>query len=141
MITFAFTSSPFSTHQTHITIFHASHTSPYPHVTHIPTLTSHPHSVGGSLPVAFSYFCEFFTKKTRGAFVIILASFWIVGSIFAAMVAWAVIPNLETLGYIGSVEISSWRVYVMLCTIPCLSAAIALVFMPESPYFLYYVST
>ena len=97
--------------------------------------------MGGSLPVAFSYFCEFFTKKTRGAFVIILASFWIVGSIFAAMVAWAVIPNLETLGYIGSVEISSWRVYVMLCTIPCLSAAIALVFMPESPYFLYYVST
>lgn len=107
--------------------------------THHP-LPSTPHSVGGSLPVAFSYFCEFFTKKNRGAFVIILASFWITGSVFAALVAWAVIPNLPTQGNIGFIELRSWRIYVMLCTIPCLTAAVALLFMPETPYFLYSVS-
>ena len=107
--------------------------------THHP-LPSTPHSVGGSLPVAFSYFCEFFTKKNRGAFVIILASFWITGSVFAALVAWAVIPNPSPQGHIGSVQLRSWRVYLMLCTIPCLTAAIALLFMPETPYFLYSVS-
>ena len=107
---------------------------------HTHTSPSTPHSVGGSLPVAFSYFCEFFTKKNRGAFVIILASFWITGSVFAALVAWAVIPNLPTQGNIGFIELRSWRIYVMLCTIPCLTAAIALLFMPETPYFLYSVS-
>ena len=129
----------------HTHTHHTLHPSPSQH-THIiltPTyhpLPSTPHSVGGSLPVAFSYFCEFFTKKNRGAFVIILASFWITGSVFAALVAWAVIPNLSPQGYIGSVQLRSWRVYLMLCTIPCLTAAIALLFMPETPYFLYSVS-
>ena len=118
--------SPMSSHSTH------TH--------HPPPLPSTPHSVGGSLPVAFSYFCEFFTKKNRGAFVIILASFWITGSVFAALVAWAVIPNLPTQGNIGFIELRSWRIYVMLCTIPCLTAAISLLFMPETPYFLYSVS-
>ena len=122
----------------HITLSTLHH--PYTHTSSSPPLPSIPHSVGGSLPVAFSYFCEFFTKKNRGAFVIILASFWITGSVFAALVAWAVIPNLPPQGYIGSVQLRSWRVYVMLCTIPCLTAAIALLFMPETPYFLYSVS-
>ena len=126
----------------HITLS-TLHQSLHTHITLTPTyhpLPSTPHSVGGSLPVAFSYFCEFFTKKNRGAFVIILASFWITGSVFAALVAWAVIPNLSPQGYIGSVQLRSWRVYLMLCTIPCLTAAIALLFMPETPYFLYSVS-
>ena len=52
-------------------------------------------SVGGSLPVAFSYFCEFFSKKTRGPFVIVLAGFWIVGSIFASLLALGVIEPLK----------------------------------------------
>lgn len=101
--------------------------------------------VGGSIPVAFSYFCEFFTKKNRGPFVIILAMFWVVGSVFVALLAWAVIGTTENNApgegpfhsRLGSIHISAWRVYIMLCTFPCISAAIALVFMPESPSFLY----
>jgi MFS family permease len=50
-------------------------------------------SVGGSLPVAFSYFCEFFSKKNRGPFVIILAGFWTFGSVFAAVMALAIIEH------------------------------------------------
>ena len=51
------------------------------------------HSVGGSLPVAFSYFCEFFSKKSRGPFVIILAGFWTFGSVFAAVMALSIIEH------------------------------------------------
>ena len=51
------------------------------------------HSVGGSLPVAFSYFCEFFSKKNRGPFVIILAGFWTFGSVFAAVMALSIIEH------------------------------------------------
>lgn len=94
--------------------------------------------VGGSVPVVFAYFCEFFTKRKRGPFVIVLATFWALGSVYASLLAWAVI---EPLGYLnaplGKIHITSWRVYVMLCTIPCLSAAIALIFLPESPFFYY----
>ena len=49
--------------------------------------------VGGSLPVAFSYFCEFFSKKNRGPFVIILAGFWTFGSVFAAVTALSIIEH------------------------------------------------
>lgn len=51
--------------------------------------------VGGSLPVAFSYFCEFFSTRTRGPFVIVLAGFWILGSVFASLLALAVIEPLQ----------------------------------------------
>jgi len=51
--------------------------------------------VGGSLPVAFSYFCEFFSKRTKGPFVIVLAGFWIIGSVFASLLALAVIEPLK----------------------------------------------
>ena len=54
-----------------------------------------PCSVGGSLPVAFSYFCEFFSKRTRGPFVIVLAGFWILGSVFASLLALAIIEPLK----------------------------------------------
>ena len=60
--------------------------------THTHTHT-HTHRVGGSLPVAFSYFCEFFSRKTRGPFVIILASFWTIGQVFAAVVAMVILDN------------------------------------------------
>lgn len=36
-----------------------------------------------------------------------------------------------------TVTLTAWRVYVMVCTFPCLSAAVLLFFMPESPSFLF----
>ena len=101
--------------------------------------------VGGSIPVAFSYFCEFFTKKTRGPFVIILATFWVIGQIYTAVLAWVVIGQSEKEApgegpfhiRLGSIHLNAWRIYIMLCTFPCLSSAVLLVFLPESPIFLY----
>ncbi|XP_064387785.1 synaptic vesicle glycoprotein 2C-like [Halichondria panicea] len=97
--------------------------------------------VGGSLPVAFSYFCEFFSRKNRGPFVIIVASFWTIGQVFAAVIAMPILDSEYMRSHVnstlGSITITPWRVYIMLCTFPCLSAALALVFLPESPAFLY----
>lgn len=37
----------------------------------------------------------------------------------------------------GSIHLSSWRVYIMLSTFPAISAAFFLIFLPESPSFLF----
>lgn len=33
-------------------------------------------------------------------------------------------------------QFHSWRVFVIMCALPCVSAVVALTFMPESPRFL-----
>ena len=43
--------------------------------------------------MAFSYFCEFFSRKTRGPFVIIVASFWSIGQVFAAVLAMPILDS------------------------------------------------
>ena len=101
--------------------------------------------VGGSIPVAFSYFCEFFTKKTRGPFVIILATFWVIGQIYTALLAWVIFDKSEKEApgegpfhtRLGSIHLNAWRIYIMLCTFPCLSSAFFLFLLPESPSFHY----
>ena len=97
--------------------------------------------VGGSFPVVFSYYSEFFSRKSRGPFVIILAAFWILGSLFAALMAWIVIGQFHDSahGNVGAMTMESWRIYVIICTFPCLSSALSLIFFPESPSFLFAV--
>ena len=87
---------PPPSNHTYVTIL----SSPPPNPTH-----ATPHRVGGSLPVAFSYFCEFFSKKNRGPFVIILAGFWTFGSVFAAITALVIIENVDIQVKLG--ELSS----------------------------------
>lgn len=41
-------------------------------------------SVGGSLPVIFSYYTEFQPKEKRGSMISLLATFWMCGNIVAA---------------------------------------------------------
>lgn len=86
--------------------------------------------VGGSIPVIFSYFSEFMPRLRRGAMISALAAFWMAGNILAAGLAWLIIPY-------NWVHFESWRVFVLLCSIPSLSSAIIFkILMPESPKFL-----
>ena len=89
--------------------------------------------------MVFSYFAEFFSKRLRGAFIIVLAAFWTVGRLYASLLAWVIVPR-DISFYLGSFEVTSWRIFIMLCTIPCFSSAIALIFLPESPGYLFSVS-
>jgi len=98
------------------------------------------HRVGGSIPVIFSYFTEFFSKKKRGPFIIILSMFWVVGQVYTAVLAWLVIPRGCIEFHLFGITFHNWRVFTMLCTIPSLSSAFFLFLLPESPSFLLLVS-
>ena len=96
--------------------------------------------MGGSVPIVFSYFSEFFSSRLRDTLIIGLASFWTVGRLYASFVAWVVIPRSISF-HMGHMLITSWRVFLALCTLPCFLSALAIVFLTESPGFLFYVST
>ncbi|XP_005945752.2 synaptic vesicle glycoprotein 2C [Haplochromis burtoni] len=62
--------------------------------------------------------------------------FWMIGGIYASAMAWAIIPHYGWSFSMGSAyQFHSWRVFVVVCALPCVSAVIALTFMPESPRF------
>ncbi|XP_059190520.1 synaptic vesicle glycoprotein 2C [Centropristis striata] len=93
--------------------------------------------VGGSIPVIFSYFSEFMPRLRRGAMISALATFWMAGNILAAGLAWLVIPRTWARLSLGSVQFQSWRLFVILCSVPSLSSALVFrLLMPESPKFL-----
>lgn len=77
--------------------------------------------LGGSLPVASSYFAEFMPKRIRGAMISILESFWAIGTIIIGIVA--IIVKVD------------WRT-ILLFGGSILLALPLLVSLPESPRFL-----
>uniref|UniRef100_UPI003AAEB921 synaptic vesicle glycoprotein 2C n=1 Tax=Centroberyx gerrardi TaxID=166262 RepID=UPI003AAEB921 len=93
--------------------------------------------VGGSIPVIFSYFSEFLPRLRRGAMISALATFWMAGNILAAGLAWLVIPRTWAHFSLGRHDFQSWRVFVVLCSVPSLTSALIFrLLMPESPKFL-----
>ncbi|XP_023330505.1 synaptic vesicle glycoprotein 2B [Eurytemora carolleeae] len=91
--------------------------------------------VGGSIPVVWTYFAEFQPANKRGGALSFLASFWMVGNIAVAGMAWVVIPH--ELGWNGDgFKFNSWRIFVVMSAIPSLLVALSLMFLPESPKFL-----
>eukprot|EP00124_Ichthyophonus_hoferi_P002505 Ihof_evm5s173 gene=Ihof_evmTU5s173 len=86
--------------------------------------------VGGSIPVVFSYFCEFLPPAHRGKFLSYLAAFWMVGSIMCAGMAWGIIPP-------GTIQgVSSWRFFLWMAALPSFLVSICVYFAPESPRYL-----
>ncbi|XP_075993909.1 synaptic vesicle glycoprotein 2C [Genypterus blacodes] len=93
--------------------------------------------VGGSVPVIFSYFSEFMPRLRRGAMISALATFWMAGNILAAGLAWWVIPSTWAHFSIGELNFPSWRVFVVLCSVPSITSAVIFgTLLPESPKFL-----
>jgi MFS transporter, putative metabolite:H+ symporter len=50
--------------------------------------------LGGALPLDFSMFAEYLPRRNRGRWLVILESFWGVGTLAAAGLAWILVPNL-----------------------------------------------
>jgi putative MFS transporter len=83
--------------------------------------------VGGTLPVDFAVFSEYLPKRNRGLYLVLLESFWAVGTIVVAGLAWVILPRAPVVG---------WRVLLAVSAVPG-----ALVFfirrhIPESPRYL-----
>ncbi|GAA6070749.1 synaptic vesicle glycoprotein 2B [Tachysurus ichikawai] len=73
----------------------------------------------------------------RGEHLSWLCMFWMIGGIYASFTAWGIIPHYGWGFSMGSeFQFHSWRVFVLVCALPAVSALIGLTFMPESPRFL-----
>jgi MFS transporter, putative metabolite:H+ symporter len=49
--------------------------------------------LGGTLPLDFSLYAEYLPRENRGRNLVLLESFWAVGTITAAALAWLLVPN------------------------------------------------
>ncbi|XP_040270124.1 synaptic vesicle glycoprotein 2B isoform X2 [Bufo bufo] len=93
--------------------------------------------IGGSLPIVFAYFSEFLAREKRGEHLSWLCMFWMIGALYASAMAWSIIPHYGWGFSMGKhYHFHSWRVFVVVCVLPCIASIIALKFMPESPRFL-----
>ena len=77
----------------------------------------------GGVPTAFSLFMEFLPSADRGVWLVAIEVFWTLGSIIEAGLAWAILPH------------HSWRVLLLVSTIPLGILLCAMYFVPESPYY------
>lgn len=81
--------------------------------------------VGGTLPVDYGMFTEYLPVKDRGKRLVLLESFWALGTIIAAGTAWLVVPTL------------GWRWLFAISALPGLLLYIVRRYIPESPRFLF----
>lgn len=92
-------------------------------------------ALGGSGPVIWSYFAEFQPKAKRGSMLSFMAAFWTFGNLFVAGLAWLIIPR--SIGFVTSLFVyNSWRIFLMVCSIPSFIVGFLLFYLPESPKFL-----
>ncbi len=82
--------------------------------------------VGGTLPVDYTMMAEFLPSDRRGRWLVLLESFWAVGTIFLAILALVAV----------SWDNDAWRVIFFVTGIPALIGVVLRFYIPESPMFL-----
>ena len=80
--------------------------------------------VGGTLPVDYSIYSEYLPVKKRGRNLVILESFWALGTIVAAGLAWFIVPRF------------GWRWLLAVSALPGLIIFVIRRNVPESPRYL-----
>ncbi len=80
--------------------------------------------VGGTLPVDYSIFSEYLPRRDRGRYLVLLESFWALGTIVAAGLAWLIVPRL------------SWRALLAVSAVPGVLIYFIRRHVPESPRYL-----
>lgn len=80
--------------------------------------------LGGQLPVAVTLVSEFTPAKHRGKFLVLLESFWAIGWLLAAIIAYLIIPKY------------GWHIAFFIGAIPALYVFYLWKYIPESPRFL-----
>lgn len=84
-------------------------------------------AVGGTLPVDYAMMAEYLPRRDRGRFLVYLESFWALGTIVLALIAWAVVPSLPETG---------WRWLFAVSALPGLIGFVLRLWVPESPRYL-----
>ncbi|RPJ49763.1 MAG: MFS transporter [Chloroflexi bacterium] len=80
--------------------------------------------VGGTLPVDYSIFAEYLPTEKRGRYLVLLESFWALGVIAAAGLAWLIVPRF------------GWRWLLAISAVPGIIIFFIRRHVPESPRYL-----
>lgn len=80
--------------------------------------------IGGMLPVDYSIFAEYLPRENRGRYLVLLESFWALGTLAAAGLAWLIVPTL------------GWRWLLAIEVVPSILMIFIRSHIPESPRFL-----
>lgn len=84
-------------------------------------------AVGGTLPVDYAMMAEFLPSDRRGRWLVMLESFWAIGTVIVALAAWAA----------ASAGLSdAWRAIFLVTAIPALIGFWLRLMVPESPLYL-----
>ena len=82
--------------------------------------------VGGTLPVDYTMMAEFLPSDRRGRWLVLLESFWAVGTILLAILALVAVNSGD----------DAWRVIFFVTGIPALIGVVLRFYVPESPMYL-----
>lgn len=82
----------------------------------------------GGLAVPFDLLCEATPPRHRGAMLMLMQGFWVLGSVAVVGLAWGVLPAFP--------PAIAWRWLAGLAAVPLLVATVATCFLPESPRWL-----
>ena len=90
--------------------------------------------IGGSLAIVATYASEFISAKWRGKYLGTLGTFWTFGKIVVGGIAYFILPlGCKITINLGSMELHSWNVFLMIASIPALLGAGIFALLPESP--------
>ncbi|XP_043506088.1 synaptic vesicle glycoprotein 2C-like [Polistes fuscatus] len=93
--------------------------------------------VGGSIPLAFAYLAECCPRLSRGKWTGILVAAGALGGVYAALLAWTIVPTTGEMVVLENKEhFSAWHRFLLLCCLPALCSTVGLIFLPESPRYL-----
>ncbi|MCD2519035.1 MFS transporter [Massilia sp. G4R7] len=82
--------------------------------------------VGGTLPVDYTMMAEFLPSDRRGRWLVLLESFWAVGTILLALLALAAVAWGD----------DAWRIIFFVTGLPALVGVVLRLYVPESPMYL-----
>jgi len=96
--------------------------------------------IGATIPPLFTLATELAPPSARGFCTTVIASFWMVGSIYVALVAMWYFKEMkgddDSAGEKGYLS-ATWRIFALICSIPsALGATLVHLWIPESPRFL-----
>ena len=91
--------------------------------------------IGATVPPLFTLCSELAPPAHRGFWVAVVASFWMVGSLFVAAVGYCVFTLASNGTFLFG--LTSWRLFLFLCALPSLVGGLLVArHVPESPRFL-----